>query len=287
MCPRHLWSQNPQKSLPCTGKGGNPRQWPVHAAPKGDRWRRKGRSGGHSEPQCKGIWVCWVKVSSSQNTEAHKACATNTCPSHFQCQPVFPEVFFSEYKSWENFLRGFCGQKALGDTGELLFLENNRAVRSSGPTLCGPSGCTLPGSSVRGIFQERLLAWVASSYSRGSSWPRDWTHISCVSCSWVLYLWFRESQGTFKDGPLLGYFNCSQAAHFSIIGQPLIIRCLALIKNLLWLHTTYRIVWTPSLIVKILSYAALSDKPRWLLPIIYFLAPWSFTFSASLFKKLI
>ena len=84
----------------------------------------------------------------------------------------------------------------------------------------------------------------------------------------------------------LGYFHCFQA-HFFTIGQSLIIRCLALIKNLLWLHTTYRIVWTPSLMVKILLYAALSDKPRWLLSITYLLAPWSFTFSTSLFTKLI
>ena len=31
----------------------------------------------------------------------------------------------------------------------------------------------LPGSSVRGIFQERILEWVPISYSKGSSWPRD------------------------------------------------------------------------------------------------------------------
>ena len=39
-----------------------------------------------------------------------------------------------------------------------------------------------PGSSVHGIFQARILESVAISYSRGSSWPRDGTCISCVSC---------------------------------------------------------------------------------------------------------
>ena len=45
------------------------------------------------------------------------------------------------------------------------------------------------GSSVHGIFQARILEWVAISYSRGSSQPRDWTHISCISCigRWILY----------------------------------------------------------------------------------------------------
>ena len=40
--------------------------------------------------------------------------------------------------------------------------------------------CTPPDSSVHGIFQARILEWVAISFSRGSSLPRDWTHISCI-----------------------------------------------------------------------------------------------------------
>ena len=39
-----------------------------------------------------------------------------------------------------------------------------------------------PGSSVHGILQARTLQWVAMPSSRGSSQPRDQTHISCVSC---------------------------------------------------------------------------------------------------------
>ena len=50
------------------------------------------------------------------------------------------------------------------------------------PTLCGPMDCSPPGFSVHGTFQARILGWFAISYSRGSSQPRDWTHISCVSC---------------------------------------------------------------------------------------------------------
>ena len=38
------------------------------------------------------------------------------------------------------------------------------------------------GSSVYGIFQARILAWVAISFSRGSSQPRDQTYISRVPC---------------------------------------------------------------------------------------------------------
>ena len=49
-------------------------------------------------------------------------------------------------------------------------------------TFCNHIDCSLPGSSVLGIFQTWMLEWVAISSSRGSSWPRDWTCISSVSC---------------------------------------------------------------------------------------------------------
>ena len=49
-------------------------------------------------------------------------------------------------------------------------------------TLCGPMDCSSPSSPVHGVSQARILEWVAISFSRESSWPRDWTCISCVSC---------------------------------------------------------------------------------------------------------
>ena len=49
-------------------------------------------------------------------------------------------------------------------------------------TFCNPMNCRPLGSTVHGIFQTRILEWVAISFSRGSSWPRDQTQGSCVSC---------------------------------------------------------------------------------------------------------
>ena len=49
------------------------------------------------------------------------------------------------------------------------------------PTLCDPMDCSLPGSFVHGISQARILEWVAISFSRGSSRPRDRTYVSCVA----------------------------------------------------------------------------------------------------------
>ena len=41
--------------------------------------------------------------------------------------------------------------------------------------------CSPPDSSVHGISQARILEWVAIPFSRGSSWPRDWTEIPCTA----------------------------------------------------------------------------------------------------------
>ena len=48
-------------------------------------------------------------------------------------------------------------------------------------TLCSPMDCSLSGSSVHGILQARILEWVAISFSRGSSPPRDWTWLSRIA----------------------------------------------------------------------------------------------------------
>ena len=45
-------------------------------------------------------------------------------------------------------------------------------------TLCDPRDCSPPGSFVHGILQARILEWVAISFSRGSSQPRDQTQVS-------------------------------------------------------------------------------------------------------------
>ena len=49
-------------------------------------------------------------------------------------------------------------------------------VAQSCPTICNPMDCSLPGFSIHGILQVRILEWVTSSFSRGSSrpWDRSW-----------------------------------------------------------------------------------------------------------------
>ena len=51
------------------------------------------------------------------------------------------------------------------------------------PTLRTPVDCSSPDFSVHGIFQARILEWIAISFSRGSSQSKDWNWVSCVSCN--------------------------------------------------------------------------------------------------------
>ena len=84
------------------------------------------------------------------------------------------------------------------------------------------SSATLPGFSVRGISQARILAWVAISCSR-SSWPRNQTHISCFSRQ-ILYHWATR-EAVPPAVPLFKiYFNFHSDVHLLALiwGQSLI-----------------------------------------------------------------
>ena len=61
-------------------------------------------------------------------------------------------------------------------------------------TLCDPMGCSLPGSSIRGIFQAKVLEWVAISFSRGSSQPRNQTQVSHIA---GIFFYDLSHQGTY------------------------------------------------------------------------------------------
>ena len=64
--------------------------------------------------------------------------------------------------------------------------------------LWDPKDCSLPRSSLQGILQARVLEWVAISFSRGSSWSRDWTHISCIAGRFFTVWATREVPSVFR-----------------------------------------------------------------------------------------
>ena len=71
---------------------------------------------------------------------------------------------------------GYCKQCCY----EYWRSESESEVTQSCPTLRDPMDCCPPGSSIHGIFQARVLEWVAISFSRRSSQPRDWTQVSRI-----------------------------------------------------------------------------------------------------------
>ena len=83
-----------------------------------------------------------------------------TFPEFSLCRPRLVAFCISERRPQEN-------------KPEIVIL-----VTQSCLTLCDPMDCSLPGSSVLGIFQARILEWVAIPFSRGSSQPRNQTQVS-------------------------------------------------------------------------------------------------------------
>ena len=81
--------------------------------------------------------------------------------------------------------------------------------------LCDPMDHSPPGSSVHGIFQARISKWVAAFYSRRSSWPRDQTLVSCISCidSFVLYRYTTWGALCILQQIALWPFSCAVKLH--------------------------------------------------------------------------
>ena len=79
-------------------------------------------------------------------------------------------------------------------------------------TLCDPMDCRLPGSSVHGIFQARVLEWVAISSSRGSSWPRDRTRVSHI-VSRHFTVWATREVPWVKKGPWVKELREASSQH--------------------------------------------------------------------------
>ena len=125
---------------------------------------------------------------------------TNSCPLSWWCHPTisssvvpfssclqsfpasglyFNKVQFPRYKR----LSYSSLSSVLGVLHSLSHGADYSCWAQSYAALCDPIDCSPPGSSVHGILQARILKWVAISHSRGSSQPRDWSCVSCVSCT--------------------------------------------------------------------------------------------------------
>ena len=83
--------------------------------------------------------------------------------------------------------------------------------------ICNPTDWRPPGSSVHGIFQARIVEWVAIPSSRGSSWPRDRTWAFCIA-GWFFTVCFAR-QSLFCGGCAWPLFLTAQALYESFEQQ--------------------------------------------------------------------
>ena len=90
--------------------------------------------------------------------------------SHFSCVRLCatPSLGFSRQEHWSGLPFPSPVHKSESEVAQSCLI------------LSDSMDCSLPGSSVHGIFQARVLEWVAISFSRGSSWSRDQTRVSHI-----------------------------------------------------------------------------------------------------------
>ena len=93
------------------------------------------------------------------------------------CQPSWPVGYTHSHSIMKIQSRGWCVHNQKLGGYFLKWLMHTQLH----PSLYNPMNCSPPGSSVHGTLQARMLEWVASSYSKGSSPPRDRTWVSCIA----------------------------------------------------------------------------------------------------------
>ena len=111
-------------------------------------------------------------------------------------QPTCAHIFIKQHpKSFPEIGKGITSQtrpllnaskwnasKALARPASPSSVTGPCACTQSCLTLCNSIGHGPPGSSIHGIFQARILEWDAISFSRASSWLKNQTQVSCISC---------------------------------------------------------------------------------------------------------
>ena len=135
------------------------------------------------------LWKAW--------TSAISVLSVGTCPVSALCkfflychEMIWDRLLFHQFNSVYWSLSACCLMHRLArplvcragshNSCKGALVHGVSEVAKSCPTLCNPMDCSLPRSSVHGIFQARVLEWVAIAFSRGSSQPRDRTWVSCI-----------------------------------------------------------------------------------------------------------
>ena len=128
----------------------------------------------------RGEWKSWLKAQHSKNWD-HIIWSHHFMVNRWGNSGNSGRLYFlglqNHWRWWFSHEIKRClplGRKALTK------LETESEVAQSCPTLCDPMDFSLPGTSIHGIFKARVPEWVAISFSRGSSLPRDQTRVFCI-----------------------------------------------------------------------------------------------------------
>ena len=156
-------------------------------------WSPRRQQGG-SQRRCHFIWILKKKCDltmhreergHSRQREASKGKIHVSLPvgethmCHSCLKNLHPQSLlwlgWGQHIAWNNFRRTCQGNDVL------CSVKWRNEVAQSCRTLCDPVDCSLPGSSLHGLLQARVLEWVVISFSKGSSQPRDRTWVSCIA----------------------------------------------------------------------------------------------------------
>ena len=107
-------------------------------------------------------------VCESQSLSHGRFFATPWTVAHpWTVPPTLQTFLFLQHNTFFSPLKTFLLAVLSPSNSHTLQQESESEVAQSCPTLCNPMDCSPPGSSIHGIFQARVLEWVAISFSRG------------------------------------------------------------------------------------------------------------------------
>ena len=134
-------------------------------------------------------WVCSEHLDFLSSSQLMVLAGLRTTLWVARAQELLPQSmgFFKLLKKLRFLLSSNIYEPLVWGTRHIFCQTHNKMnmlraqLLQSCPTLCDSMNHSLPGSSVHGIFQGRILEWVAAASSKGSSPPRNQIRISCIA----------------------------------------------------------------------------------------------------------
>ena len=120
--------------------------------------------------------MCWIKTMTKKSKLKLTLFNTQVQPEHTQLQQLFDSQTWGFFISRPTASVSFSGFTFVYVSVSSPWSE----VTQPCPILCDPVDCNLLDFSIHGILQARILEWIAISFSRGSSRPRDQTRVSRI-----------------------------------------------------------------------------------------------------------